>query len=190
MRARLSRFILRLLGWRIADLPVLPDRFVLIGYPHTSNADFFIAILARAALGFRFNFVAKDSLFWWPLGVFMRALGGIPVDRSNASGFIEQAADLFRVACEQDKPLILAMMPEGTRSYRPYWRSGFYYIAKAASVPIVPGYLDFKTRTLCFGEQVHVTGDLERDLATLAVFYEGVEGRFPEKAGPIAFKPR
>ena len=187
---KLSQLILRLLGWKVAPLPELPDRFVLIGYPHTSNVDFFLAILTRSALAYRFQFVAKDSLFKGPLGSLMRALGGVPVDRSKPNGFIGQVADRFRAAKSSGSPMVIAMMPEGTRSYKPFWRSGFYYMALESKVPVVPAYLDFKTRTIGFGNVIEVSGDVEQDLAQLKAFYKDIEGRFPEKAAPIEFQIR
>lgn len=188
MTAALCKIILKLIGWRIpTDLPAA-DRYVLIGYPHTSNVDFFIAMLAKGALGLKFHFVAKHTLFWWPLSSILRAIGGIPVDRRSSNGFIGQLVQRFEAAKESDEPLVVGMMPEGTRSYREFWRSGFYYLAGEAGVPLVAGYIDYKTKTLGWGPLTQLSGNPEQDLAQLNEFYADIQGKFPEKAAPIRFR--
>ena len=188
MISALCRLILKLIGWRVpAELPAA-DRYVLIGYPHTSNVDFFIAMLAKGALGLKFHFVAKHTLFWWPLSSILRALGGIPVDRRSSNGFIGQLVQRFEQAKESNKPLVVCMMPEGTRSYREFWRSGFYYLAGEAGVPLVAGYIDYKTKTLGWGPLTQLSGNPEQDLAQLNEFYADIQGKFPEKAAPIRFR--
>jgi len=189
MIAGLCKLILRLIGWRVpAELPKA-DRYVLIGYPHTSNMDFFIAMLAKGALGLSFRFVAKHTLFWWPLSTILRGLGGIPVDRRTSTGFIGQLVQMFEQAKERDESLVVGMMPEGTRAYRDFWRSGFYYLAGEAGVPLVAGWIDYKTKTLGFGELMQLSGNPEQDLARLEQHYAHIQGRFPEKAAPIRFRP-
>lgn len=190
MLAVVCRFILNLLGWRVQLPPSEPQQFVLIGYPHTSNMDFFLAMLAKGAVGLQFHFIAKDSLFWWPLGVAMRALGGIPVDRTTRRGVIAELAARFQRAKTQQQPFVLAMMPEGTRSYRPHWRSGFYYLAREADVPVLPGYLDYQTRTIGFAPMIKISGNLQLDLAHLKAAYAGVYGRYHDKSGPVGFKDK
>ena len=188
MIAILCKLILKLIGWRIpAQLPAA-DRYVLIGYPHTSNVDFFIAMLAKGASGLKFHFVAKHTLFWWPLSSILRVLGGIPVDRRSSNGFIGQLVQRFEQAKEKNEPLVVGMMPEGTRSYREFWRSGFYYLAGEAGVPLVAGYIDYKTKTLGWGPLTQLSGNPEQDLAQLSEFYADIQGKFPEKAAPIRFR--
>ena len=188
MISALCRLTLKLIGWRVpAELPAA-DRYVLIGYPHTSNVDFFIAMLAKGALGLKFHFVAKHTLFWWPLSSILRALGGIPVDRRSSNGFIGQLVQRFEQAKESNEALVVGMMPEGTRSYREFWRSGFYYLAGEAGVPLVAGYIDYKTKTLGWGPLTHLSGNPEQDLAQLNEFYADIQGKFPEKAAPIRFR--
>ena len=188
MISALCRLILKLIGWRVpAELPAA-DRYVLIGYPHTSNVDFFIAMLAKGALGLKFHFVAKHTLFWWPLSSILRALGGIPVDRRSSNGFIGQLVQRFEQVKEKNEPLVVGMMPEGTRSYREFWRSGFYYLAGEAGVPLVAGYIDYKTKTLGWGPLTQLSGNPEQDLAQLNEFYADIQGKFPEKAAPIRFR--
>jgi len=126
----LARSILRLLGWECIDVPDRPARAVVVGYPHTSNWDFPIGLLAMAALGLDARWVGKDTLFRWPFGGLMRRLGGIPVNRREHTGFVERVAgEILR----HDR-FMLVIAPEGTRSLRPGWKSGFYRIARAAGV--------------------------------------------------------
>jgi len=96
---------------------------------------------------------------------------------------------MFEQAKERDEPLVVGMMPEGTRSYRDFWRSGFYYLAGEAGVPLVAGWIDYKTKTLGFGELMQLSGNPEQDLARLEQHYADIQGRFPEKAAPIRFRP-
>ncbi len=181
----ISRLLLRLSGWRLDERLPEPQSYVLIGYPHTSNWDFILAMLAKGALGFRFHWVAKDSLFWWPLGVLLQAIGGIPVNRRKSSGVIDQLAQRFR----QDPELVIVITPEGTRGYRDYWKSGFYHLAQAADVPVALGYVDFGNRRLGIGPLLRLSGDLQQDMANIADFYADKQGLFPEKAGPIRLRP-
>ena len=190
MIAGISKLLLRLIGWRIATPAPDCDRYVLIGYPHTSNIDFCIAMLAKGALGYNFRFVAKHTLFWWPLSAILRGLGGMPVDRRKSTGFIGQLVERFEQAKAKNEKLVIAMMPEGTRSYREHWRSGFYYLAGEAGVPLVAGWLDYKTKTLGFSQLIALSGKPEDDLATLNEIYAGVEGLYPEKVAPICFRPQ
>jgi len=189
MIAALCKLILKLIGWRVPDSLPAAERYVLIGYPHTSNMDFFIAMLAKGALGLRFHFVAKHTLFWWPLSAILRGLGGMPVDRRSSNGFIGQLVQRFEEAKSRQEPFVIGMMPEGTRSYREFWRSGFYYLAGEAGVPLVAGYIDYKTKTLGFGPLTQLSGNPAEDLAQLNEFYADIQGRFPEKAAPIRFRP-
>ena len=188
MFAAICKLSLRLLGWKLD--PRVPEisRYVLIGYPHTSNFDFVLAMLARGALQYQFRFVAKHTLFWWPLGAVMRSLGGIPVDRRVSTGFIAQLAERFKQAQQSDTHLVIGLMPEGTRSLQPHWKTGFYYLAKAAGVPIVPAYIDYRSHQIGLGMPIYTTNDRQQDLEKIQEFYSDVHGRFPKKATPIQFK--
>lgn len=187
MIATLCRVILRLSGWQIdvTQRPSVP-RYVLIGYPHTSNWDFILAMLLKGALGFRFNWMAKHTLFRWPLGPLMRALGGIGVDRSKSSGFINALADEY----SRHDELVIVITPEGTRTHRPYWKSGFYHLALAAKVPLVLGYIDAPSKRIGFGPTLVLTGNAEQDLATIRAFYADKLGIHPQDAGTIQFRDK
>lgn len=178
---RLACLTLRLLGWRCVDLPDRPPRAVVVGYPHTSNWDFPIGLLAMWALGLDARWVGKDALFRWPFGGLMRWLGGIPVNRSAPAGFVEQVAAEIR----RHPRFMLVIAPEGTRSLRPGWKSGFYRIALTAGVPVLVGTLDYGRRRLGLLGRVDLSGDERDDMAQVAALLAGSRGRRPELASPI-----
>ncbi len=126
-----SNFFLKLLGWHVLPNSISQKKYIIIGAPHTSNWDFPLALLALSAMGVRFSWIGKHSLFNPPFGGFFRFLGGIPVNRNIRLSFIDNMTLLFN---ENDN-LKLAIAPEGTRSKKNHWKTGFYYIAVAARVP-------------------------------------------------------
>jgi 1-acyl-sn-glycerol-3-phosphate acyltransferase len=178
---RIARLILRVLGWTCVDIETRPPRAVLVAYPHTSNWDFPLGLLVRAALGLNIRWVGKDALFRGPLGVPMRALGGIPVNRSAPADFVERIATALRTG----PPALLAIAPEGTRSYVPGWKTGFHRIARAANVPIIAGVIDYGQRRLGLLAVIETHEDIDIDLAALAKLYSHSRGLRPELAGPI-----
>ncbi len=168
---------LRLMGWRIdGTLPSLP-RFIIIVAPHTSNWDFFVGLAAKFALGLRAQWLGKHTLFRGPIGWILRALGGIPVDRSRPDGVIEGVLDGMQGA----PTFVLALAPEGTRKYIDHWKTGFYRIAVAAKVPVMPVAFDWSTRTISLTEPPFaVTGDAAGDIAQLRSLYRKRMARRPE----------
>ena len=180
--AWLARLLLRLGGWRlITPRPPALEKYLVIFYPHTSNWDFVLGILSAWALQIELTFLGKDSLFRGPLGPLMRALGGHPVRRSERSNLVSDVAAL--VASRER--IVLALAPEGTRSRAERWRSGFYYMARESHLPVVPAFLDRRTRTLGLGPPVYLTGDVEADMAAFRTFYADKEGLRPELASPV-----
>ncbi|GAA5334111.1 MULTISPECIES: lysophospholipid acyltransferase family protein [Thermus] len=180
---RLAGWVLRLLGWRYHMPPPPGGSYVLIGAPHTSNWDFFIGILALWALGIRARWLGKKELFRPPLGWLLRFLGGIPVDRSRRSNLVDQVAEILK-----RENLAILITPEGTRGKAPYWRTGFYYMALKAGVPIALGYADFRKKEVGIGGYLYPTGDLKRDFAEIRAFYQDKVGLRPEKQGPIRIR--
>lgn len=171
--AALGRWFLAALGWTFeGEIPNV-SRAVIIVAPHTSNMDFFIGVAAMFALGIRVEYLGKHTLFFWPLGVVMRWLGGIPVDRRAAAGVVDETVRLFA----SRERMILALAPEGTRKSVGRWKTGFYFVAREARVPIVPVALDYRRRAVRLGSGFDPTGDLERDLQLLEAFFIDVEGR-------------
>ncbi len=172
---------MKMTGWKIvADIP--PDKkFIIVGAPHTSNWDFPLALLTCFALRLKIAWIGKHSLFKKPFGGFMRRLGGIPVNRECSSGIVEQMAKKFA----NSEKLVVAIAASGTRKKSDYWRSGFYWIAHEARVPILCGYLDYTHKEAGFGLTFLPSGDIQKDMARIREFYRNVTGKFPEKTTPV-----
>ncbi len=183
---RVALAVLRAMGWRVEGAAPAIPKYVLIGAPHTSNWDFVLALLAKAALGIRFRWIGKDSLFRWPFGGFMRWLGGIPVNRRWRSNFTDFMAEQFRASRE----LIVVITPEGTRSRTEHWKSGFYYLALRAGVPIVLGFVDYRRKILGIGPVLVPTGNIDADMAPIREFYADKQGLYPQKKGEVRIIPR
>jgi 1-acyl-sn-glycerol-3-phosphate acyltransferase len=170
---RLCAKLLRLAGWRLVG--ELPDRakLVLIAAPHSSWWDGIWGLLFRSALGADISFMAKRELFKGPLGWALRRAGGIPIERTNAHGVVEQMVERF-AAVER---LWLGITPEGTRKRVTKWKNGFWHIAREAGVPIVPVYFDYPTRTIGLGPLFEPSADLTADVAELRAFYAPWRGK-------------
>jgi len=171
-------------GWTSTGIVPEPQRFVLIAAPHTSNWDFPNFLGVTHALGIRTHFMAKASLFRWPIGGFMRQVGGVRLDRATAKDTVAQMIDEF---ARRDE-FVLTIAPEGTRGAVTRWRTGFYQIALGAGVPIVCGYMDYATRRSGLGPVIVPTGDYEADMAPAFAFYRGVRGKYPERTGIKSLK--
>jgi len=180
-RAGFAGWVLKLVGWRVVLAQPVPPRCVVVFYPHTSNWDFPLGLMAMWLVGVHFRFIAKESLFATPLAPWLRRWGGIPVDRSGGTGVIARLATVF--AQYDDFKLVVA--PEGTRSLTPRWKSGFYHLARAANVPLAFSFIDYRRRETGVGGYIDLTGDMAADMARIAVFYADKTARRPEKAGPI-----
>jgi len=183
---RLAHIVLRLIGWRTHVLNPRLSRYVLIGAPHTSNWDFGLMLLLIAAEQLPIHFLGKDSLFRGPLGPLMRSLGGIPVNRRERTNLVDQIAAKF----EQHDDLIIGIAPEGTRSKTKHWKTGFYYIALKAKVPIALAYLDYGNKIIGVGPNFTPSGDLQADFETIREFYAGIVGKNPKKQGEIILAER
>ncbi len=184
MRARLATLVLRLLGWRAFGAAPPHAKCVLIAAPHTSNWDLALLLLYSLHFGFRMRWMGKDTLFWGPLGWLLRALGGIPVDRRSSNDMVEQMTERFAA----EDALVLVIPPEGTRSWAPCWKSGFYHIARRAGVPIVLSFLDYARKVGGIGPTVWPTGDVAADMAPMRAFYADKHGRFPSAFGPVRLR--
>jgi len=180
----LGRLYLRLTRWEVEG--AMPDRAkaVFLIAPHTSNWD--MPVMTAAAWLFRVkpSWLGKRSLFRWPLGGLMRWFGGLPIDRDGSRNTVEQVAALF----EQHERLYLGIAPSGTRSRTDHWRSGFYYIALAAGVPIVCAFADYGRRVCGIGPLLEPTGDIGTDMEVLREFYAGIEGRYPEHQSAVRLR--
>ena len=181
MIATFSKWVLRAFGWTVHVDDPGADRYVLIMAPHTSNWDWIVGILAAKAIRLDAHWIGKHTMFQSPLGWLFRALGGIPVDRSRAGDLIPQVVRHF----EQDPHFKLGIAPEGTRSGTDHWKSGFHYIARAARVPIVMGWLDYPTRRVGMGGAFMPDDDLQHTFKRVRAFYAPYRGYHPEKASRI-----
>jgi 1-acyl-sn-glycerol-3-phosphate acyltransferase len=173
-----SIFFLKIAGWRIEGrIPDIP-KFVLVGAPHTSNWDFPYGLFIIFVFKTKIYWLGKDSLFRIPLKWFFKWLGGISVDRTKSSNIVANSIKQFH----QNDKFILAIAPAGTRKRVKRWKTGFYHIANGAKVPIVLGYLDYRLKTGGIGPVISPTGDIEADMKTIRGFYDGVNGKYPEKS--------
>jgi 1-acyl-sn-glycerol-3-phosphate acyltransferase len=165
----IGRLILRLKGWRaVGEVPDLPNMVIPVA-PHSSNWDFVLGIAYVMSKNVRVRYIGKRELFRWPLGPIMRWLGGIPVDRAQPQGVIDQVVAEIRRA----PGTVLGITPEGTRKRGAPWKSGFYRIAVQAGIPIVPGFLDWSRKEVGLLARFHPTGEQEADLAHLRHLYAG-----------------
>ena len=184
VKRKLAGTCLRMAGWELfGERPKVP-KAVLITAPHTSNWDFVWMILAAWHFDFKLSWLGKDTLFSGPLGGLLKSLGGIAVNRSSANNLVEQIAKEYH----RRDSLFLGIPPEGTRRYRDYWKSGFYFIAVEAGVPVVPTLLDYGQRRIGLGPMMVLTGDVKSDMDAFRVFYEGAQGKYPEQTGSIRLR--
>lgn len=183
----LARAILARAGWKVRFDGFPAPCGVVIIYPHTSNWDFVFLILAKWAIGIEAVYLGKDKLFRVPgLGALLRASGGIPVDRSMPHGVIGGMARRLAAARDRGEPTWVALAPEGTRAWRPSWRSGFYHMALAAAVPVGLTYIDYAHREVGLTEFVTLTGDVNVDMGRIAAYYSTHgHGLRPERAAPV-----
>lgn len=172
----IAKSLMSIFGWRIeADIPDLP-KFVLVGAPHTSNWDFVLTISTIYSLGIKISWLAKRSLFRWPVKGLMEWLGGIPVDRSvSGGGLVEQTVATFN----SREKFILAIMPEGTRSKVREWKTGFYRIALEADVPIVLVRFDYGRKVMGIGPTIQPSGNMAGDITAIQTHYTGIIGKNP-----------
>ncbi|OUS26849.1 hypothetical protein A9Q99_16670 [Gammaproteobacteria bacterium 45_16_T64] len=172
----LTAIVLRLTGWKVeGEKPPMP-RAVMIAVPHTSNWDFVYMVMVSFTLRQKIYWMGKDTLFKGWKGPIMRWFGGVPVNRRSRNNLVDQMIDTLK---ESDS-LILTVPPEGTRGHVSEWKTGFYYMALGANVPIVCSYLDWGRKVGGVGLALTPTGDVDKDFETLKEFYIGMEGKRPE----------
>lgn len=167
----------KLLGWKmVGSFDSEIKKAVIIVVPHTSWHDFYIGVFARRVSKTKINWIGKKELFTWPIGWYFRYMGGTPVDRTPGQHNVEAITDIFK----SKKEFRLTLAPEGTRKRVDIWRTGYYYIAQAANVPIIPVSFDYKTKTVTINKAFFTTGDIEADTVILRSYYDGVVGKKPE----------
>lgn len=179
--------LLNLMGWEF-DPGQKPEgkKFVLVAAPHTSNWDLPLMLACSYLSGYRLSWLGKHTLFRGVGKPFFRWLGGVPVDRTAPQGLVQQVVDIFS---ERDS-LILAIPPEGTRAKTDGWKTGFYYIALGAEVPIVLSYLDYGNKRAGFGPVIEPSGDIEADFELFRQFYADKRGLYPEWQGEVKVREK
>jgi len=184
MKYWLGHLYLWLLGWKIEGARPPQRKYVILAAPHTSNWDVPLMLSMSYVLGVPLSWIGKHTLFKPPLGWLMRLLGGVPVDRRARHNAVQQMVDEFNRRDE----FYLAITPEGTRGRAEYWKSGFYYIAVGAKVPIVLGLLDFRRKRGGLFEVIEPTGDLQADMERIRAFYADATAKYPADFGPIRLR--
>lgn len=167
----------KLMGWKIVgDFDENIKKCVFMMMPHTSWHDFFIGLFTRGILNIEINWVGKKELFNFPFGFYFKYMGGAPLDRSGGLNIVDTIAAIF----DTRAVFRLAVAPEGTRKKVDHLKTGFYYIALKANVPIIPVAFDFGKKEVNFGNPLIPSGNIEADLAILKEHYIGVKGKIPE----------
>lgn len=171
----LARLILKIMGWELVGQDPGLEKFVLIAAPHTATRDTLIMLCVASAFNVRMRWLVKEEMFRVPfVRWLMKRWGGIPVNRRERSNVVQTMAEKIKAA---DGRFVLAISPEGTRS-KTRWKTGFYYIAHGAGVPIVCGFIDFSTRRTGVGPTFWPTGDIEADMEEIKAFYAPMRGKY------------
>ena len=166
------------MGWKVENsLPEGITKCVVIMAPHTSMWDFVLGRLGFFVLDIKVKFLIKKEMFFFPLGPFIKWMGGIPVDRSKSSNTVDYISGLFA----QHKSLYFTITPEGTRKHVDHWKKGFYHIARKARVPIALGYLDYGKKQGGIGKVFDPSDNFDDDFIIIRNFYSGIVAKHPEK---------
>lgn len=166
----------KILGWKANVNVPIDAKCVICAAPHTSNWDLFIGKLFYGAIGHDASFMMKKEWFFFPLGLFFKAIGGIPVHRGKKSSLTDQMAERFANTDHFE----LAITPEATRKANPNWKLGFYYIALKAQVPIILIGVDYEKKAITAGDRLIPTGDVDADMRRIKLFFKDFKGKHPE----------
>ena len=177
MKQAICKFIYHnLLGWK-AEVHVPDyDKYIICAAPHTTNWDLFIGKLFYGAIGRETGFMMKKDWFFWPLGPIFRWMGGIAVDRGKRTSLVDQVIKIAK----ESKTFHLAITPEGTRKANPNWKKGFYHIAMGAGIPILLVGIDYSKKTITIGKEIRPSGDIDKDMREIKLFYKDFKGKHPE----------
>ncbi len=167
----------KLLKWKVVgEFPKDLKQYIVIAAPHTHWHDLHMGLLLRNVTNTKINFVAKKELFTWPLGLFLKSIGGFALDRTPGQKSVDAYSEMFK-----KKPkFILNIAPEGTRKKVSKWKTGFYYIAKKAGVPIVMVAFDYKNKQHIISKPFTVTDNIDEDFEYMYSFFKGIIGKIPE----------
>jgi 1-acyl-sn-glycerol-3-phosphate acyltransferase len=181
----LGKLLLKIMGWQVkGEVPQIP-KFVAILAPHTSYFDAPLMIALASAVNVKCSIFIKEEAFIGPLSSLLRFLGGVPIRRGVHSNTVAATAH----AIKAQPKITVGIPPEGTRRAVEYWKSGFYHIALQAEVPILFTYLDYKNKIAGVGPLLYPTGDIHADMEIIRAYYTGIQGRHPDRTGPIRVRP-
>ncbi len=177
MKKAICSFIYyKLLGWKsVMTVPDF-DKYIICAAPHTSNSDLFMGKLFMAVNGRKTGFMMKKFWFFWPLGYFFKAMGGVPVDRKKKTSLVDQMIQ----TAKESKEFHLAITPEGTRKKNPNWKKGFYYIAKGANLPIILIGIDYEKKCITAEKVIYPSDDLNSDMREIKLYFKNFKGKHPE----------
>ncbi len=180
----LSKFIFFITGWKVAGaVPKDIEKAVVVAAPHTSMWDFIYVTCAFSLMRLPMTLAVKKEMFFFPLGSLLKSLGAMPIDRKPKSpgekklSTVDAMVNLF----DTEGKVFMVVAPEGTRKQVKRWKTGFYRVAEGAGVPIVLGYLDYKTKRAGIGPTIHLSGDMEADIEKIMKFYRPIVAKYPEK---------
>lgn len=179
----IARFLLRLSGWRMDEnVPPEAQRCVMIAAPHTSNWDFWYMRLSFFVMNIPMRYTVKKILTNFPMGLLFKPLGGIGIDRRPKNGDTNRRSytDIMKEIFQNHQRIAMIVTPEGTRSFRDKWKTGFYFTALEAEVPITFGYLDYKKKMAGVGGVLYPTGDFEADMKVITSFYKDIAPKHPK----------
>jgi 1-acyl-sn-glycerol-3-phosphate acyltransferase len=179
----LSKLVFWITGWSLQiGWPEGLRKAVLIAIPHTSNWDLLYARAAFYLMDIPVKFTIKKEIMVGPLGWLIKGLGGIAIDRKRIPGGRKQTyTEAMTNMLKEADDLVIMVTPEGTRSYAPKWKSGFYHIALGANVPIVIGFLDYKRKVAGIGPVIYPSGEIDEQIEELMAFGRTITGKYPEK---------
>ncbi|MGL4851099.1 MAG: 1-acyl-sn-glycerol-3-phosphate acyltransferase [Phocaeicola sp.] len=166
----------KLMGWKTQVSAPDFDKFIMCAAPHTTNWDLIVGKLFMGAIGRETGFMMKKDWFFWPLGPIFRWMGGIPVDRGRKTSLVDQMI----TRAKESKKFHLAITPEGTRKANPNWKKGFYHIAMGAELPILLVAIDYEKKCVTCDKVIYPTGDLNKDLQEIKLYYKDFKGKHPE----------
>ncbi len=172
-----SWVLFRCLGWKVNVTEEFPEKYIIALAPHTSNWDFILGQFYMRSQNLRINFLMKKEWFFWPMGILLRRMGGIPVYRSKHTKVTDHLAEEAR---HRDS-FRLCITPEGTRSPNPEWKKGFYYIALKAQIPVLLFGIDYSRKLIQCTKSFVPTGDIENEMRAVKLYFKDFKGKYPEK---------
>jgi 1-acyl-sn-glycerol-3-phosphate acyltransferase len=175
---KICRFLLKAFGWKAVGGVAPEKKCIIIGVPHTSAWDFVISYLFYTSIGGTASVLVKKEFFFWPIGFFLKKMGGVPIDRSKGANVIRQTIQLIN----EREYMHLALTPEGTRKRTRKWKAGFHFIATEAKIPVYLGSFDWGRKEITIGDKFELTDDPQNDIKRMKDFYrkKGIQGKFPE----------